>query len=275
MSASVAQRDIPLGFSFSARACGIKRSGLDLAMISSDSPATAAAVFTQNLVQAAPVKLSRAHLQNSRGSARAIIVNSGNANCATGTSGIAAARRTAAQASRVLHCATEQILVCSTGVIGVPLRVERIVAALPKLAQDRSTNAKSFDLFTRAIMTTDTTPKWAAERIRIAGKEVRLLGCAKGAGMIEPHMATMLAFVVTDAAIDAPLLKQTLRRVVAHTFNAITIDGDTSTNDTLAISSQWRFTHSKTESVVRRLSPFRRRTRNHLRQAGAGNRRGW
>ena len=166
---------------------------------------------------------------------RALVVNSGNANCATGDAGLAASRATTAAAARALSCLPEEIVVCSTGVIGVPLRVEKIVNALPVLVTSRKNAAKSFRSLTRAIMTTDTRPKWAAERIRIRGKEVRLLGCAKGAGMIQPNMATMLAFIVTDAAIEPALLSQALRRVVAHTFNAITVDGDTSTNDTLAV----------------------------------------
>ncbi len=235
MKSHLSLRDIPSGFSFSAAACGLKRSGLDLAIIVSNSPAATAAVFTQNLVQAAPVVLSRTNIRRTRGRMRGLVVNSGNANCATGDAGLAAARATAAAAARALGCTPEEIIVCSTGVIGVPLRVEKIVRALPRLVTARKHAASSFDSLTRAIMTTDTRPKWAAERIRIRGKEVRLLGCAKGAGMIQPNMATMLAFVVTDAAIEPSLLAQALQRVAGHTFNAITVDGDTSTNDTLAV----------------------------------------
>lgn len=235
MKTGPSTRDIPKGFSFSTAACGLKKSGLDLALIASKSAAAAAAVFTQNLVQAAPVVLSRRNIRRRRGRMRALVVNSGNANCATGKSGMAAARATAVAAARALGCAAEEIVVCSTGVIGVPLRVEKIVRALPALVKARSGAAESYGLLTRAIMTTDTRPKWAAERIRIDGREIRLLGCAKGAGMIQPNMATMLAFIVSDAAIEPQLLAEALRGAVGHTFNAITVDGDTSTNDTLAV----------------------------------------
>jgi glutamate N-acetyltransferase/amino-acid N-acetyltransferase len=235
MKSNPTDRDLPKGFSFSARACGLKKSGLDLGLIVSDSLAATAAVFTQNLIQAAPVVLSRANLRQSRGRMRGMIVNSGNANCATGEAGMAASRATAAAAARALSCAPDEIFVCSTGVIGLPMRTEKILRAVPDLAATRSRAQNSFRSFTRAIITTDTRPKWAAEKIRIRGKEVRLLGCAKGAGMIQPNMATMLAFIVTDAAIEPALLNQALRRVVTNTFNAITVDGDTSTNDTLAV----------------------------------------
>ncbi len=227
---------LPRGFRFSAVACGLKRKKrLDLALITADSPATAAGVFTTNLVKAAPVVLSRAHLDSSARDVRAIVVNSGNANCATGPAGMAASRATAAAVARALGCRAEQVLVCSTGVIGVPLRVERILGALPELLRARRASAGAFAAFTRAIMTTDTRPKWAAATCRIGGKTVRLLGCAKGAGMIHPQMATMLAFVVTDAATSPRVLECALREVVGRTFNAITIDGDTSTNDTLLL----------------------------------------
>ncbi len=231
-----ARSALPRGFCFAAAACGLKKKNRpDLALISSDAPAAAAGVFTTNLVQAAPVVLSRAHVRRSAGAMRAIVVNSGNANCATGPAGLAASRATAAAVARELDCRAEQVLVCSTGVIGVPLRVERILAALPGLAGAMRPAPGAFARLTRAIMTTDTHPKWAAASCRIGGKRVRLLGCAKGAGMIHPQMATMLAFVVTDAAAAPRMLQRTLREVVGRTFNAITVDGDTSTNDTLLL----------------------------------------
>ena len=124
---------------------------------------------------------------------------------------------------------------CSTGVIGVPLRVEKILRAAPTLAQLRSSEPAAFDQFKRAIMTTDTRPKWAAAQFRIGGKQIRLLGCAKGSGMIAPNMATMLGFLATDADISSSLLSRALSSVVARTFNAITVDGDTSTNDTVIL----------------------------------------
>ena len=206
-----------------------------MALIVSAAPATAAAIFTTNRVQAAPVLLSREHVRRAAAEMRAIVVNSGNANCSTGSVGMIASRKTAAALARELNCAPEQSIVCSTGVIGVPLRVDKILAALPRLSARLSSSAQAFESVTRAIMTTDTQPKWAAASCRIAGRTVRLVGCAKGAGMIHPQMATMLAFIVTDAAIAPALLRRALRDVASRTFNCITVDGDTSTNDTLAV----------------------------------------
>ncbi len=236
MTARASASDLPRGFSFAAASCGLKKSGLDLALLVSETPAAAAAMFTQNLVQAAPVLASQAHLRKSRARMRGVIVNSGNANCCTGSDGYAAAATTALKAARELgRLHPSQILVCSTGVIGVPLRVEKILRAVPALVRARRADAGAFAKFTRAIMTTDTRPKWSAAKVRIGGKQVRILGCAKGAGMIQPNMATMLAFLATDAAISPALVSRALRCAVKPTFNAITIDGDTSTNDTVAI----------------------------------------
>ena len=236
MTPSVTAKNIPRGFSFSSAACGLKKSGLDLGLLVSETLAVAAAMFTRNQVVAAPVLASQVHLRQSRNRMRGIIVNSGNANCCTGSGGVAAAAATTLKVARELDkLHPTQILVCSTGVIGLPLRVEKILNAVPELVRARSGKAKAFTQFTRAIMTTDTRPKWAAANCRIGGKTVRVLGCCKGAGMIQPNMATMLAFLATDAAISSPLLSQALRGAVAGTFNAITVDGDTSTNDTVAI----------------------------------------
>ena len=226
---------LPLGFSFSAAACGLKRSRLDLALLASEIPACAACVFTTNLIQAAPVIVSREHIHRAAGRMRAVIVNSGNANCATGPAGLAAARKTAASVGRVLGCRQEEVLVCSTGVIGVPLRVAKIFRAIPLLVVSRRARLSAFAQMTRAIMTTDTRQKWAGARFDLGGCEVRLLGCAKGAGMIQPNMATMLSFIATDAAIAPAPLQRALREAVRGTFNAITVDGDTSTNDTVAV----------------------------------------
>jgi len=236
MTPAATAKNIPRGFSFSSAACGLKKSGLDLGLLASETPAAAAAMFTRNQVVAAPVLASQVHLRQSRNRMRGIIVNSGNANCCTGSGGVAAAAATTLKVARELDkLHPTQILVCSTGVIGLPLRVEKILKAVPELVRARSGKAKAFVQFTRAIMTTDTRPKWAAANCRIGGKTVRVLGCCKGAGMIQPNMATMLAFLATDAAISSPLLSQALRGAVAGTFNAITVDGDTSTNDTVAI----------------------------------------
>jgi glutamate N-acetyltransferase/amino-acid N-acetyltransferase len=235
------ERHLPRGFSFAAASCGLKKSGLDLALVVSETPAAAAAMFTQNRVQAAPVVISQEHLEQSRQHMRAIIVNSGNANCCTGPEGYAAAEATTLNVALELgRLHPSQILVCSTGIIGVPLRVDKILHCVPSLVRARHATPGAFAKFTRAILTTDTRPKWAVGRLRAAGKRIRMLGCAKGAGMIHPNMATMLAFIVTDAAISPAMLSSALHRAVQPTFNAITIDGDTSTNDTVAILANGR-----------------------------------
>jgi glutamate N-acetyltransferase/amino-acid N-acetyltransferase len=239
MSELPSSRALPRGFRFASASCGLKKRGhtgtLDVALIVSDSPASAAAVFTQNLVQAPPVVLSREHVRKSADSMRAVIVNSGNANCSVGPDGLVASRKTAETVGKLLGCRAEQVVVCSTGVIGVPLQVERILNAAPGLSESLELSAKAFDGLNRAIMTTDTRPKRAAASCKIGGKTVRVAGCAKGAGMIHPNMATMLSFVVTDAAVAPAILDHALREVVNRTFNCITVDGDSSTNDTLLV----------------------------------------
>jgi glutamate N-acetyltransferase/amino-acid N-acetyltransferase len=219
----------PQAFRAAGVSAGIKAKGLDLALLVSDRPATAAAVFTTNLAQAAPVVVSRDHLGRSGGIARAIVVNSGCANACTGQAGLQIARDMAAETGRALGCPAEQVLVASTGVIGVALDIEKIRRGLPAaveaLAEDQGA------LAARAIMTTDPFPKEAAARLSIGGRELTIGGMAKGSGMIEPMMATMLGFVTTDAAVPRPLLDRALREVVDDTFNAITVDGECSTND--------------------------------------------
>jgi len=227
---------LPKGFRFAATACGLKKTGaLDLAILSSDVPASAAAVFTQNLVVAAPVTLSKKHLVASKGHMRAVVVNAGNANCATGSQGDSASQRTVEQAARCLGLPPHELFVCSTGVIGVQIPVEKILRALPMLARNRRPSARSFAELSLAICTTDTRPKTASASFRMSGKRIHLIGCAKGAGMIHPNMATTLAFVATDAVISPSLLQRTLRDVTGRTFNAVSVDGDTSTNDTLLV----------------------------------------
>jgi glutamate N-acetyltransferase / amino-acid N-acetyltransferase len=236
MSPRISASLLPRGFSYSAVRCGLKKSGLDLGLLASDPPASADCVFTTNLVQAAPVLISRAHLKKSRHKMRGIIVNSGNANCATGPEGLVAATATTRETVHALGgYDPSQILVCSTGVIGIPLRVEKILRALPHLARTRAATPSAFAQFTRATMTTDTRPKWAAANCLIGGKRVRILGCCKGAGMIHPQMATMLAFIATDATASPVILSRALRHATAKTFNSISVDGDTSTNDTVAL----------------------------------------
>jgi glutamate N-acetyltransferase/amino-acid N-acetyltransferase len=220
----------PGGFRAAGVSAGIKANrGLDLAVVVSEPPAAAAAVFTLNKVQAAPVIVSREHLADSGGLARAIVVNSGCANACTGDGGLRDARQMAARTADLLKCPPAQVLVASTGVIGVALPMEKIEAALPAalvaLGSDQGSAAA------RAIMTTDPFPKESATVCVIGNRPIRIGGMAKGSGMIEPMMATMLGFVTTDAAVPQPLLHRALQEAVDDTFNAITVDGDTSTND--------------------------------------------
>jgi len=236
MKQALSEAAVPRGFRFSATACGLKKTGaLDLALLSSDVPASAAAVFTQNLVVAAPVVVSKKNLHLSKGRMRAVIVNAGNANCATGDAGYAASVKMVEETARRLGCDPREVFVCSTGVIGVALPLEKVLRALSGIARNRRPSVRSFAELSLAICTTDTRPKTAASSFRMARRRIHFMGCAKGAGMIHPNMATTLAFVVTDAAISPSLLQKTLRDVTTRTFNAISIDGDTSTNDTLLV----------------------------------------
>ena len=235
MNAPLSASDVPRGFTFAATHCGLKRSRLDLGILVSETPAAAAAVFTTNQVVAAPVVASREHLRKASDRIRGVIVNSGNANCCTKEDGYPASIATATKLADELGIEPAQVLVCSTGVIGASLLVEKILEAVPQLVRERRTDAGAFEELARAIMTTDTRPKWVAAKCTVGRKQVRILGCAKGSGMIEPHMATMLAFIATDAAISPALLQRALKSAVAPTFNSISVDGDTSTNDTVAI----------------------------------------
>lgn len=236
MKPVLSEAALPRGFRFSATACGLKKTGaLDLALLSSDVPASAAAVFTQNLIVAPPVVVSKENLRASKGRMRAVIVNAGNANCATGLAGRAASLKTVDETARRLNCRSQEVLVCSTGVIGVQLPLEKILRALTGITRNRRPSARSFAEFSLAICTTDTRPKTATTFFKMAGKRINLVGCAKGAGMIHPNLATTLAFVATDAAISPSLLQKTLRDVAGRTFNSISVDGDTSTNDTLLV----------------------------------------
>ena len=236
MKHALSESNLPRGYRFAATACGLKKTGaLDLALISSDVPASAAAVFTQNLVVAAPVTISKEHLRASKGRMRAVVVNSGNANCATGPAGHAAAVRTVEETAKRLGCSSHEIIICSTGVIGVPMAVEKILRSLPSLSRNRRPSARSFAELSLAICTTDTRPKTAGASFKMAGKKIHMIGCAKGAGMIHPNLATTLAFVVTDASIPPALLQKTLRDICSRTFNSISVDGDSSTNDTLLV----------------------------------------
>jgi glutamate N-acetyltransferase / amino-acid N-acetyltransferase len=213
--------------------CGIKavkgNGALDLALLVSETPATAAAVFTTNLAKAAPVLVSLEHLKRSGGIARAIVVNSGCANACTGEDGMQVAREMASETARLIGCPVEQVLVASTGVIGVALPIDKVRSGLPEAV--RALAAEQGSAAAHAIMTTDPFPKEAAARIVIDGREVAVGGMAKGSGMIEPMLATMLGFVTTDAAMPQGLVDRALREAVDDTFNAITVDGECSTND--------------------------------------------
>ncbi len=220
------------GFSFSTVEAAIKKPGRkDLGLIFSTVPATASAVFTTSSVKAAPVLVSREHIAN--GTAQALIVNSGNANACTGEPGIAVAQETARLVALALGIESTAVQVCSTGVIGVQMPFERIQASIPKLVEGLSTGALA-DV-ADAIMTTDTFAKMETMRGEAGGVDYSVAGIAKGAGMIMPNMATMLSFIITDAAVEQNFLQQTFRRAVDASFNAITVDGDMSTNDTCLI----------------------------------------
>lgn len=224
--------DLPAGFRYAARAAGIKKSGKpDLAMIVADRPAVCAGTFTTNRVVAAPVVLSRERIRS--GLCQAILVNSGNANACTGAQGLADARRCAALAGGALGISEQLVAVCSTGVIGVPLPMARFEEHVPLLAAELAVDRA--DAVAEAIRTTDAFPKVAARQIAIGGRTCRIAGLAKGAGMIHPDMATMLAFVMTDAAFNQTTADSLLQTAVSRTFNRITVDRDTSTNDTVLL----------------------------------------
>jgi len=224
---------LPLGYAYAATYAGIRTVKKDdLGLIVSGLPANAAGVFTQNRVQAAPVRLSRHHLKTSKGQAGAIIVNAGNANCATRT-GDAVALETCKAVSNMLRLKVSQVLPASTGVIGVELEAKKITGALPRLVETLS--GEGFDRVAHAIMTTDLVPKTAFAEARLRGGAVRVAGMTKGSGMIHPNMATTLGFVMTDAAIGVAQLRTILKRGVERSYNRISVDGDTSTNDTLLL----------------------------------------
>jgi glutamate N-acetyltransferase/amino-acid N-acetyltransferase len=222
----------PKGFIAGTARCGLKKmEGEDLAIIFSERPAVAAAVFTRNLVCAAPVVVSRAHLKFR--THRAIVVNSGGANACTGDAGMRDARRTTEIVAEYFNCDDREVLVASTGVIGVRLDMAKIESGIRTATAALSRKAGS--RVAEAIMTTDTRPKLASRALRLNGRRVTIAGVAKGAGMIHPNMATMLSFVTTDAAISKPALQAALREAVNRSFNRVSVDGDTSTNDTLAV----------------------------------------
>ena len=221
--------NLPLGYRYAATYAGIRKIIKDdLAVIVSETPAAAAAVFTQNLVVAAPVQVARRHLRTSRGKVRAILVNAGNANCAT-RNGERAALECVRAAAEALHVRREEVLPASTGVIGVEMDAKLVVDAMPKLAD--GLDPERFHDVAAAIMTTDTCPKTAFAEV----KSARIAGMTKGSGMIHPRMATTLGFVMTDAAITPAILRTALRRAIERSYNRVSVDGDTSTNDMVAV----------------------------------------
>ena len=233
----LAQDDLPRGFRFAAVKAGLKRSGkLDFAVAVADQPASAAAMFTANRVQAAPITVGRRHIKRSNGHVKVVAVNAGNANCATGQIGIETCEIVCAAAAKAFGAEGHEVFPSSTGIIGVPLPSEKLVAALPQTSETLAADAAHFSLFARAIMTTDTRPKAAHASIEVDGKKVRIAGVCKGAGMIHPQLvphATMLVYIFTDAAVEPADLDAVLHGAVEQSFNRISIDGDTSTNDTV------------------------------------------
>jgi glutamate N-acetyltransferase/amino-acid N-acetyltransferase len=230
---------IPKGFRFGATKAGLKKSGrADFSLIVADEPASAAAVFTANKVSAAPLAIDKEHLRATGGKVRVVAINAGNANCAAGQAGLDAARKTCASAALVFGCKAEEVFPSSTGVIGVPLPVEKLVAVMPGLAQEIGADSDHFHQVAQAILTTDLVEKTAFARFERDGKEVRVAVVGKGSGMIHPQLvphATMLVYVLTDAEIEPAVLDGYLRGAVDVSFNRISVDGDTSTNDTVLL----------------------------------------
>ena len=224
---------LPEGFRYAATYARIRKAAKDdVALIVSDRPATASAVFTTNRVQAAPIRLAKAHLKTSKGIARAVLINAGNANCATRT-GDAVALSTCQALAAQLGTPVDQILPASTGVIGVELDARKIVRVVPKLVQ--SLDAAGFDQVADAILTTDLVPKTSHAELAFQGGSVRLAGMTKGSGMIHPRMATTLGFVMTDAAVGGKELRSMLTEACERSFNRLSVDGDTSTNDIFVV----------------------------------------
>lgn len=227
----------PKGFKAWGCRSGVKRKGLDLAVLDCPGGASSAGLFTSNSVKAAPVVVSMEHLKSSDGYARAVVANSGNANACNGERGMRDARAVARRSAELLDTSPESVLLASTGVIGRPMQTDRILAGLETLVPRLSAGREADLMASRAIMTTDTVPKEAALSYEFDGDMITLGGMAKGAGMIHPHLATMLGFLTTDADIDPGPLRKALSCAADRSFNMISVDGDMSTNDTLFILS--------------------------------------
>ena len=244
----------PLDFQASGISSGIKESGLDLALLFSEIPSIGTALFTTNLFKAAPVLISQKHLIQNKGMVRAIIINSGNANACTGETGLKTALRMTEIGAEILNISVEQVLVCSTGVIGVPLPLDCIVINSNHLKQNLSSNG--FEQAAQAILTTDTTRKVCSAECKIKDEQIRILGMTKGAGMIHPQLATTLAFILTDVSITQKLLSKALSEACSYSYNSISVDGDTSTNDTLAIIANGASTLPLIESAGNSYTKF-------------------
>ena len=236
VSEDVAGLGLVKGFKVGAAACDIRNKGdfsrLDLALVVSETPADAAGVFTTNDVKASPVLLDIARLEASP-KMRAIVANSGNANACTGARGSEDAEKMCELAAAAAGCRKEEVLVCSTGRIGEFMPMEKVAKGIAEAASKLSDSDEQSAAASRAIMTSDTRPKTVIATVAFGGKKISVAGMAKGAGMIEPNMATMLAFIVSDASVAQPLLKKLLKECAGKTFNRMTVDGDMSTNDTV------------------------------------------
>jgi glutamate N-acetyltransferase/amino-acid N-acetyltransferase len=244
----ISSEALPRGFRFAAVKAGLKPSGKpDFAVAVADRIASAAAMFTTNRVQAAPLTIGRRHLERGNGLLRVVAVNAGNANCATGEVGLRAAEEVCAAAATTFGCAGHEVFPSSTGIIGVPLPAQKLVAALPEVERSLAATPEGFSQFAQAILTTDTRAKVAHATVDANGKQVRIAGVCKGAGMIHPQLAsasatgapslhaTMLVYLFTDAAVHPTALDRYLRAASEVSFNRISIDGDTSTNDTVLL----------------------------------------
>jgi glutamate N-acetyltransferase/amino-acid N-acetyltransferase len=235
---------LPRGFQFGATKAGLKKSGRpDFALIVADAPASAAAAFTANRVTAAPLFIDKEHLRTTGGLVRVVAINAGNANCAAGAAGLAAARATCAAAAQVFACQAEEVFPSSTGIIGVPLPAEKLIAVLPALSASLGPEFDHFQQVAQAILTTDKVEKTAFRRFEVqepdgSTREVRVAGVCKGSGMIHPQLvphATMLVYLLTDAAVEPADLQAYLNEAIEFSFNRISVDGDTSTNDTVLL----------------------------------------
>lgn len=225
----------PAGFKASGVHCGLKKSLLkkDLALIYSDVVATSCGVYTKNKVKGAPLTVTKQHLVNKK--AQAIIINSGNANTCNGDDGLSKAKKMANLCAKELNIKNDDVLVASTGVIGVPLNIDAIKDGIPQLVNNLSSEIQGAKNASMAIMTTDTIEKQAGIEIEVGGKKITIAAMAKGSGMIHPNMATMLSFITTDISISPALLKEALKQSVNISYNRISVDGDSSTNDMVLI----------------------------------------